>query len=869
MTTLVVSGKTPRTHRLAGRACWPTGWPTPELPSLPEVAHTLNHHRSQHPKFATVAARDTRAGHRRAARPGRRPVRARRGRRPPGFLQAGHRVRLFRAGVAVGRDGPTAAGRRARVRRGAGRHRAGVRRAGRLLAARHHRQRRTDQRRRPGPAGADGPATGADRAVALLRCAPRRRHRPLHGRGHRRRRRRRTEPDRRPAGHRPTLRRSCRGSPDKAPSRSSSWTPTRPKRSSSTTRASRWPATSRRARPWSPACPTQVDAVIAAVTAQERFARRVNMEVASHTALMDPVLPDIRAALADLTPRTPTIPFLSTVTDPAVEPTLRRRLLGGQRAPAGPVQPGHHRRGRGNRHLRRGERQPDPDVRDQRHAGDRSSPQLRHAGPRRRRHADLPHGAQHDASPPTRPRPCTSASRTPRCPSRRGTTPTTGRSGSAQPSSGASAPRAGTVLGAHTAVAGHPPGTPVAGAAGSAGQAVSQLPPIRRGGDRAAVGVAPDAVAGRHRVRSVNRDRCAVRLPDRRRPTPRGAGIHRWRHHHRVLGGFRRRLRHALGPARLGTDLLRDARQRCQKAGAPGPCRTCPATTRRRSRNCTTPGGSRARVPLVGQLPLVRTGRSACRRGPAGRIAGGAARRRGEPRPPGRRVQPGAEGAVVGRGRRLPQADSRMRRVPSTSVRAAETATTFSSTSRSPSADGTPCVDIRATALHRGGTGSRSAARRRPEPRRSRAGLAAMDNRRGTRLPHRPMPRRSRCSATVTSRARYASACSPRATTAPTPPTPVTWCTSPTPPARTRDLDVSVRLTTEVSDLVGRLAGRDARNPVTLWIVTRGVHEAASDAARAPEQPVGPCRRDRRRTAATVGRRGRFPAAERRSRRRG
>ena len=68
--------------------------------------------------------------------------------------------------------------------------------------------------------------------------------------------------------------------------------------------------------------PDEVDAVIAAVTAQERFARRVNMEVASHTALMDPVLPDIRAALADLTPRTPNIPFLSTVTDPAVEPTL-------------------------------------------------------------------------------------------------------------------------------------------------------------------------------------------------------------------------------------------------------------------------------------------------------------------------------------------------------------------------------------------------------------------------------------------------------------------------------------------------------------------------------------------------------------------
>ena len=45
-----------------------------------------------------------------------------------------------------------------------------------------------------------------------------------------------------------------------------------------------------------------VDAVIAAVSAQNRFARRVNMEVASHTALMDPILPELRAALADLHP---------------------------------------------------------------------------------------------------------------------------------------------------------------------------------------------------------------------------------------------------------------------------------------------------------------------------------------------------------------------------------------------------------------------------------------------------------------------------------------------------------------------------------------------------------------------------------------
>nr|WP_304528357.1 type I polyketide synthase [Mycobacterium sp. ACS1612] len=58
-----------------------------------------------------------------------------------------------------------------------------------------------------------------------------------------------------------------------------------------------------------------VDAVIAAVMAQERFARRVNMEVASHTALMDPILGELRSALADLAPKAPTIPFLSTITD--------------------------------------------------------------------------------------------------------------------------------------------------------------------------------------------------------------------------------------------------------------------------------------------------------------------------------------------------------------------------------------------------------------------------------------------------------------------------------------------------------------------------------------------------------------------------
>jgi phthiocerol/phenolphthiocerol synthesis type-I polyketide synthase B len=65
-----------------------------------------------------------------------------------------------------------------------------------------------------------------------------------------------------------------------------------------------------------------VDAVIAAVSAQNRFARRVNMEVASHTALMDPILPNLRAALADLVPSMPTIPFISTVVEHTTTPVL-------------------------------------------------------------------------------------------------------------------------------------------------------------------------------------------------------------------------------------------------------------------------------------------------------------------------------------------------------------------------------------------------------------------------------------------------------------------------------------------------------------------------------------------------------------------
>ncbi len=59
--------------------------------------------------------------------------------------------------------------------------------------------------------------------------------------------------------------------------------------------------------------PEQVDAVIAVVDAQGRLARRVEVDVASHHPTIDPILPELRTALADLVPMTPKIPLISTV----------------------------------------------------------------------------------------------------------------------------------------------------------------------------------------------------------------------------------------------------------------------------------------------------------------------------------------------------------------------------------------------------------------------------------------------------------------------------------------------------------------------------------------------------------------------------
>ena len=51
--------------------------------------------------------------------------------------------------------------------------------------------------------------------------------------------------------------------------------------------------------------PGQVDALIAVVAGQDRLARRVEVDVASHHPTVDPILPELRAALADLAPAAP------------------------------------------------------------------------------------------------------------------------------------------------------------------------------------------------------------------------------------------------------------------------------------------------------------------------------------------------------------------------------------------------------------------------------------------------------------------------------------------------------------------------------------------------------------------------------------
>jgi phthiocerol/phenolphthiocerol synthesis type-I polyketide synthase D len=65
-----------------------------------------------------------------------------------------------------------------------------------------------------------------------------------------------------------------------------------------------------------------VDAVVAVVDAQGKLARRVEVDVASHHPTVDPILGELRSELADLAPRAPKIPLLTTVVDEGVVPAF-------------------------------------------------------------------------------------------------------------------------------------------------------------------------------------------------------------------------------------------------------------------------------------------------------------------------------------------------------------------------------------------------------------------------------------------------------------------------------------------------------------------------------------------------------------------
>ena len=58
--------------------------------------------------------------------------------------------------------------------------------------------------------------------------------------------------------------------------------------------------------------PDQVDAAMAVVDAADRLARRVDVDVASHHPIIDPILNELRTELADLKPTAPSVPVIVT-----------------------------------------------------------------------------------------------------------------------------------------------------------------------------------------------------------------------------------------------------------------------------------------------------------------------------------------------------------------------------------------------------------------------------------------------------------------------------------------------------------------------------------------------------------------------------
>ena len=167
--------------------------------------------------------------------------------------------------------------------------------------------------------------------------------------------------------------------------------------------------------------PERVDAVIAAVAAQDRLARRVEVDVASHHPIIDPILPELRAALADLAPQRPDHPdhqhrrrgrWRHRYSMPSTGwPTCATRCGSPRRSPP-PAPP---------RHVRRNQPAPAAHPRHHRHRGHRTRHLGNAAGPGPRPSSSTP------SSPPSGP-PIGRHRRSPRrAPAHApGTTPTTG-----------------------------------------------------------------------------------------------------------------------------------------------------------------------------------------------------------------------------------------------------------------------------------------------------------------------------------------------------------------------------------------------------------------------------------------------------------
>ncbi|WAJ46836.1 sulfolipid-1 biosynthesis phthioceranic/hydroxyphthioceranic acid synthase [Mycobacterium sp. Aquia_216] len=68
--------------------------------------------------------------------------------------------------------------------------------------------------------------------------------------------------------------------------------------------------------------PEQVDAVMAVVAGGDRLARRIEVDVASHHRIIEPILPELCSELADLTPDASAIPVISTTCGPDDTPVF-------------------------------------------------------------------------------------------------------------------------------------------------------------------------------------------------------------------------------------------------------------------------------------------------------------------------------------------------------------------------------------------------------------------------------------------------------------------------------------------------------------------------------------------------------------------